>query len=428
VPYLTLLKLGTILHSITQLKSGELSGCKHLTLSANLATLPVEILNLADSLEILDISNNKLSTLPDWLADLPKLKIIFASNNPFEVLPEVLGQCPQLEMIGFKANNIGFIPENSLPKNLRWLTLTDNQITELPTSLGKCKRLEKLLLAGNNLTALPDNISQLRQLRLLRISANRFESIPEPVLSLPKLAWFAFAGNPFSKAELVESNIPQVTPHSVKLNQQLGQGASGVISKASWMRPQPELPADIAVKKFKGGVTSDGFPADELNAYLKTGHHPNIVESVAHINDGDYLALVMKLIPDNYKNLGLPPSFETCSRDVFTKEVELTIHQIDKVIQQITAVFEHIHQNEVSHGDLYAHNTLIDEDANILFGDFGAASMYHMLTAEQKIKLKAIEYRALQIFIADLLSICIESDKSSDRYQQLLAQVREFVG
>ena len=28
------------------------------------------------------------------------------------------------------------------------------------------------------------------------------------------------------------------------------------------------------------------------------------------------------------------------------------------------------------HGDLYAHNTLIDKDANSLMGDFGAASFY----------------------------------------------------
>jgi len=416
------------LHSISQLKSGELSACKHLTLGENLSSLPIELLSLADSLEILDISNNRLTELPDWLAELPKLKIIFASNNPFEILPEVLGQCPQLEMIGFKANKIQRIPENSLPKNLRWLTLTDNQITELPVRLGECQRLEKLLLAGNNLSALPANIGQLQELRLLRISANRFEIFPEQILSLPKLAWFAFAGNPFSQAELIEVAIPQVASHAVQLSQQLGQGASGVISKASWLNPQQQFPNNIAVKKFKGGVTSDGYPADELNAYLKTGQHPNIVESIAHINEEDYQALVMKLIPENYKNLGLPPNFDTCSRDVFADGVELTIEQVDKVIEQMTAVFEHIHANQVSHGDLYAHNTLIDEEANILFGDFGAASIYHMLTTEQKAKIKEIENRALHLFIADLLSICVDEDKGSARYQQLSTQVQQILG
>ncbi len=69
-------------------------------------------------------------------------------------------------------------------------------------------------------------------------------------------------------------------------------------------------------------------------------------------------------------------------------------------------VFNHLHDNQVCHGDLYAHNTLFDNEANIIFGDFGAASMYHMLSTTQQQKIRTIEKRALNHFIDDLMSVC----------------------
>ena len=94
------------MHTLYQLRSGELAGISQLKLSENLTEFPLEILSLANSLEILDLSSNDLTSLPDELAQLTKLKIIFASQNNFDHLPEVLGKLPNLEMIGFKSNKI----------------------------------------------------------------------------------------------------------------------------------------------------------------------------------------------------------------------------------------------------------------------------------------------------------------------------------
>jgi Leucine-rich repeat (LRR) protein len=81
------------LHTLAQLQSGELAGTRRLTIAENLTSFPLDILSLADSLEILDLSNNRLTSLPEELVQLKKLKIIFASNNHFETLPEILGNC-----------------------------------------------------------------------------------------------------------------------------------------------------------------------------------------------------------------------------------------------------------------------------------------------------------------------------------------------
>jgi len=406
-----------MLHTLSQLRSGELAGISQLKLSENLNTFPLEILTLADSLEILDLSNNALSSLPDELAQMTKLKIIFASQNKFEHLPEVLGKLPNLEMVGFKSNQIKQVAEHSLPVQLRWLILTDNLLETLPNSLGERPRLQKLALAGNQLTHLPQTLAQAHNLELVRISANKLTQCPEQLLNLPNLAWFAFAGNPFttvnSEADTEVKSVPKLSSTSYTLENILGQGASGVISKAHWNTPQSQFPADIAVKVFKGEITSDGYPQDELQACLQVGSHPNLVESVAQVNEENYLALIMTLIPENYQNLGLPPCFKSCTRDTFPQGFSLPISLISHIVTQMQDVFAHLHNNQVCHGDLYAHNTLFDNQGNIIFGDFGAATSYQMLTPAQQENVQQIEQRALNHFIDDLLSICAEQDKTS---------------
>ena len=161
----------------------------------------------------------------------------------------------------------------------------------------------------------------------------------------------------------------------------------------------------MAVKVFKGQVTSDGYPKDELQVCLKVGGHKNLVRPLAQVTEVDYLALIMELIPYDYRNLGLPPSLDSCTRDTFEEGFTLSSGQIDKIINQMQQVFEHLHANQVCHGDLYAHNTLLNDNASIIFGDFGAASMYHMLSVAQQAKIKKIESRALMHFIDDMHSL-----------------------
>jgi Protein kinase domain/Leucine rich repeat len=428
------------LQTLSQLRAGELDGIKQLKLSENLSSFPLEILTLADSLEILDLSHNALSSLPDELVQLKELKIIFASENNFDHLPEVLGKLPKLEMLGFKSNQITQVSEQSLPEQLRWLILTNNQIKKLPNSLGERPRLQKLALAGNQLTQVPETLANAHNLELVRISANKLTHCPEQLLNLPKLAWLAFAGNPFSEIKNTAAKTSDNTAHnhsntansntaakiassSYTLEKVLGQGASGVISKAHWNTPQAQFPDDIAVKVFKGQVTSDGYPEDELQACLQVGDHPNLVKSLAYVNDKEHLALVMDLIPEHYQNLGLPPCFKSCTRDTFAQNFSLPIGLIEKICSQMNDVFVHMHQQQVCHGDLYAHNTLFDDQGNIIFGDFGAATSYQMLSPAQQTKIKKIEKRALQHFIDDLLSICAEKDKDSAAFNRLRAQV-----
>ena len=94
------------MHTLAQLQSGELSGLTRLKLAETLTEFPTEILTLADTLKILDLTGNQLNALPEEFGQLKKLKILFLSENLFTELPAVLGACPELEMIGHSEEHL----------------------------------------------------------------------------------------------------------------------------------------------------------------------------------------------------------------------------------------------------------------------------------------------------------------------------------
>ena len=397
------------MQTLEQLRRGEYRGATSLKLSEGLSHFPKAIFELAETLETLDLSRNQLSSLPDDFGRLKKLKILFCSDNLFTVLPEVLADCRELDMVGFKSNMIETVPAKALNPNIRWLILTNNRITKIPATIGNCSRMQKLMLAGNRLTDLPVELSQCRNLSLLRISANRLSKLPEWLLAMPKLSWLAFSGNLFSKKPEAQP-IPLIGWNELLISQQLGEGASGIISKAMHNGLN-----EVAVKVFKGAVTSDGLPEDEMNAYIVAGEHPGLVRLSGQItaHPEDKKGLVMELIPQRFFNLGLTPSFESCTRDVFAPGLTLSPAQVIKIAGTIASLAAQLHSKGIMHSDLYAHNILIDDEGNTLFGDFGAACFYDTHDAAIADALERIEVSAFGYLLDDLLNLCSEANHQS---------------
>lgn len=404
-------------HTLDSLKAGHLTGIHRLKIAEGLTEFPHEIFSLADTLEILDLSDNKLSSLPNDFGQLSQLKILFLSQNEFDSVPEVLKDCPNLSMIGFKSNPIKFVPENALPLSTRWLILTDNQIEVLPESMGQLTELQKVMLAGNQIQRLPDSMQNCRKLELLRISANQLSELPNWLLDLPKLSWLAFAGNPLTQEAIASAvDLPLITDEDIELHELLGAGASGHIHRATTRHHSTVtdlLPDELAVKLFKGEITSDGYPDDELQSSLRTGHHPNLVHIMARYENEQQKGLVMQRIPKSYSNLGFPPNFDTCTRDTFDEDFTLSIEQILRIAVQIAGAAEHLHAHGLNHGDLYAHNVLINEDSDILLSDYGAASRLPMLSPQQVQKIEQIEARAFGCLLDDLLLQCATENQAS---------------
>nr|WP_254227475.1 leucine-rich repeat-containing protein kinase family protein [Burkholderia multivorans] len=392
------------------MRAGRLAGARQLKLACGLTEFPREIFELADTLEVLDLSGNALSSLPDDLSRLHRLRILFASDNRFTALPDALGACPQLEMIGFKANRIRTVPGAALPRVLRWLILTDNAIDALPPEIGDCSRLQKLMLAGNRLQSLPDEMAACRALELVRLAANRLDALPDWLLRLPRLAWLAVAGNPLGAASeaaaSADTGVTDIDWASLACERKLGEGASGVIYRARWRAGMNERP--VAVKLFKGAVTSDGLPDCEMAACLHAGRHPNMIPVIGRVHghpDGVH-GLVMELVDPALTNLAGPPNFATCTHDVYADDVRFEPAAALRIARGIASVARHLHGRGIMHGDLYAHNILHGDDESALLGDFGAASLYDVRDAQRAALFERLEVRAFGYLLGELLERC----------------------
>ncbi|MCC3160634.1 leucine-rich repeat-containing serine/threonine-protein kinase [Hymenobacter sp. 15J16-1T3B] len=399
------------MHTLEQLRAGQLAGATRLDLAAGLTEFPREIFDLADTLEVLNLSGNCLRTLPADLGRLHRLRILFCSDNLFEEVPAAVGQCTALSMVGFKANQIRTLPAAALPPRLRWLILTDNQLQALPPEIGRCQHLQKLMLAGNKLRALPAELANCHQLELLRLAANELDHLPGWLLTLPRLSWLAYAGNPFAdrseEAVLARHPIRQIAWPELTLHEQLGEGASGVISRATW-QPAGAAPQDVAVKLFKGAVTSDGLPHSEMDACISAGRHAHLIGVEGQITGHPAGAegLVLPLIRPSYGNLAGPPSFATCTRDVYAPDTRFTLPTALRIAAGIAGAAAHLHAQGITHGDLYAHNILVEPAGHALLGDFGAASFFEPADAATAQGLQRLEVRAFGCLLEELLTHC----------------------
>ncbi|MGY2042831.1 protein kinase [Pseudomonas pergaminensis] len=401
------------MNTLAQLKAGQLAGITRLDLSCGLTEFPREIFELADSLEILNLSGNALSSLPDDLHRLPHLRVLFCSDNLFTELPACLDQCAKLSMIGFKANQISHVPATALPPLLRWLILTDNRISQLPSELGERPLLQKLMLAGNQLGHLPESLADCHNLELLRIASNRFTRLPEWLLALPSLTWLAYAGNPVEMAVEVAGDdaTPDIPWSELELAEVLGEGASGVIRKALW-KPSGR---PVAVKLYKGSITSDGSPLHEMQACIAAGLHPNLIKVEGRVvgHPDDQAALVMDLIDPSYRNLAALPSLASCTRDIYETGTRFSLAVALRIARGIASVGAHLHRHGITHGDLYGHNILWNEAGDCLLGDFGAASFHAMANTVETRALQRIEVRAFGILLGELLER-VEGQVSSE--------------
>ena len=199
----------------------------------------------------------------------------------------------------------------------------------------------------------------------------------------------------------------------------LGTGASGKVYQATWNEVQ------VAAKVYQASATSDGLPKDEMNAMIKMGAHPNVLSVLAVMEKTEDRnpGLLLPLIPPNYQILGNPPSFQSVSRDCYPEGTVFSLTRVCKILLDVASVLEHLHSKNLTHGDLYAHNILIDADQHLYLTDFGAAWDYSAIkdnVARQKIE--ASEVCAFGWLVGELKSLIQSIDESPPFLDNLFQQ------
>ncbi|KAI5677111.1 hypothetical protein M9H77_08061 [Catharanthus roseus] len=153
---------------------GNIKSLLVLDLSNNqLKVIPDSIAGL-ENLEELNLSTNLLETLPDSLGLLFKLKILDVSRNELIALPDSICHCRSLVELNAGFNKLTYLPTNIgyELKNLRKLWVPLNKIRNIPTSIGEIKRLQHLDVHFNELRGIPPSVGKLTNLEILDLSGN----------------------------------------------------------------------------------------------------------------------------------------------------------------------------------------------------------------------------------------------------------------
>jgi serine/threonine protein kinase len=111
----------------------------------------------------------------------------------------------------------------------------------------------------------------------------------------------------------------------------------------------------------------------------------------------------MPLIPATHVNLAGPPSLQSCTRDVYPSGLRMPPRLALSIARDVANAVAHLHRRGVMHGDLYAHNILIDPvHGHARLGDFGAATRLPMDQSDLRQRLLAIEVRAFGCLLQEL--------------------------
>lgn len=111
-------------------------------------------------------------------------------------LPENLS-LNRITHLSLKNNSLSFLPESFFDgtPDLRVLDLSQNFISQLPSSMQNLHRLEDLSIANNLLMELPMNLFELPSLRNLNLHRNEIKTIPDRAFTCPKLKLLNLASN-----------------------------------------------------------------------------------------------------------------------------------------------------------------------------------------------------------------------------------------
>lgn len=210
------------------LRNAEKTGVCQLR-NNQITEFPKELFQLEKVLRTLDLSNNKIPSLPATIGNFANLKNFAASHNKLAAVPEEVGQLKKLESLNLSTNFLTSVPSTLCNlTNLRTVILSSNHLTQIPSCFTSVRHLELLDLSHNRITEVPDHVSEItvteinlnqnqiavlseavadcQRLKVLRLEENclQLSAIPKKILTDSQISLLTLDGNLFELKELHE--------------------------------------------------------------------------------------------------------------------------------------------------------------------------------------------------------------------------------
>ena len=94
------------------------------------------------------------------------------------------------ELINWNGFDIPVANCHNLSVNNKFLYLFQNQIKNIPNSIGNLINLRELFLNNNQIKNIPDSIEKLINLKILSLSDNQIKTMPDSIKNLKNLLIF----------------------------------------------------------------------------------------------------------------------------------------------------------------------------------------------------------------------------------------------
>jgi Leucine-rich repeat (LRR) protein len=282
--------------SIPDTTIGKLTKLQYLDLSDNkITSLPSDLWSLG-SLKSLNLSSNQISgTLPSNIGNFGFLESLDLSSNNFSgEIPAAISSLVSLRVL--KLNQNGF--EYSIPFGIRschslvTIDLSSNRLTGLlPDSFGAAfPKLKTLNLAGNEIYGRDSDFSEMKSITSLNISGNLFQGsvmgVFQNQLEVIDLSRNQFQGH----ISQVQFNSSYNWSHLVYLDLSENQLSGEIFHNLSQAQNLKHL--NLANNRF----TRQAFPRIEMLLGLKylnlsstslTGHIPDEISQLCNLNTLD---------------------------------------------------------------------------------------------------------------------------------------------
>lgn len=162
-----------------------------------ISTIPPTIESLASVLTALDLSSNRIASIPAQVCGLFTLRDLNLSRNKLIALPDNFGSLKALQRVNISVNRLTALPPSlGALGALQELDVSKNQLGSLEDGIGRLLALRSLNASDNTIRAVPETIGHLTLLTKLQLQGNQLERLPQAMVHLPALANLLLLPNP----------------------------------------------------------------------------------------------------------------------------------------------------------------------------------------------------------------------------------------
>ncbi|XP_028855490.1 leucine-rich repeat-containing protein 7 isoform X4 [Denticeps clupeoides] len=174
----------------------------------SLQQVPKEIFSFERTLEELYLDANQIEELPKQLFNCQALRKLSMPDNDLSNLPTTIASLVNLKELDISKNGIQEFPDNiKCCKCLSVVEASVNPITKLPDGFTQLLNLTQLFLNDAFLEYLPANFGRLSKLRILELRENHLKTLPKSIHRLSQLERLDLGSNEFSELPEVLEQI-----------------------------------------------------------------------------------------------------------------------------------------------------------------------------------------------------------------------------